>query len=48
MESKVEPDRTILNNKPDTIIRDNEKGQREAGNIVKHKGLATEIQCVWT
>ena len=53
---QVQTDRTIHNNKPDIITRDNEKGtcmlidvdrnviKKEAEKILKYKDLTTEIQ----
>jgi hypothetical protein len=46
---ELQPDSTIPNNKPDIIIRDNEKGDRnvikkEAEKILKYKDLTIEIQ----
>jgi hypothetical protein len=43
MESKGETDRTILNNKPDIIVRDNEKTKKEAEKSLNYKDLTTEI-----
>jgi hypothetical protein len=60
---QVQTDRTIPNNKPNIIIRDNEKRtymlidvaisgyrnviKKQAENILKYKGLTTEIQRMW-
>jgi hypothetical protein len=55
---QVQTDRTIPNNKPDIIIRDNEKAdtaipgdrnviKQEAEKILKYKDLTIEIQRMW-